>query len=117
MGKINFRLMKKWIAGLIVAIGILTLVVSCPPAEEHRDAIKSIVKESLDSSDNMLIAMLGGYVVDMVAEEMVSCRNYVLFSTGYIEYEGEKQLASIGVLGHVFVLFDREDIDKLLEDL
>lgn len=109
--------MKKWIAGLIAVVVILTLVVSCPSAEEHRDAMKSIVKESLDNNDNILVSMLGGYVVDMVAKEMVSCRNYVLFSTGYIEYEGEKQLASIGVLGHVFVLFNQDDINKLLEEL
>lgn len=109
--------MKKWIALGVVTVLALTLILSCPSTEDHREAMKEILKESLNQSDNLLISMLGGYVLDAVADEVVSGKNFFFASAGYIEYEGEKQLASIGLLGHVFVLFDQEDIDKLLEEL
>ena len=62
--------MKKWIALGVVAVLALTLILSCPSTEDHREAMKEILKESLNQSDNLLISMLGGYVLDAVADAM-----------------------------------------------
>ena len=75
--------MKKWIALGVVAVLALTLILSCPSTEDHREAMKEILKESLNQSDNLLISMLGGYVLDAVADEVVSGKNFFFASAGY----------------------------------
>ena len=64
--------------------------------------------------------MFGGYLVKLVAEELVTSKDFFVASVGYIDTkeEGEEpRLASIGLLGHVFVLFDKDDVKELLESV
>ena len=50
--------MKKWIALLIGIACLSTLIITCPSAENHREAIKTVCNESLQESDNLLVSML-----------------------------------------------------------
>lgn len=71
----------------------------------------------MQESDNLLVSMLGGYLLDTIAQEMISTHNYFILSTGSIDYDSESHLASIGILGHVFVLFDKNDLNKIIDQL
>ncbi len=60
--------------------------------------------------------MLGGYLFDSTAQEMISTHNYFIFSTGSIGYDDESHLASIGILGHVFSsFFDKNDLNNIID--
>ena len=109
--------MKKWIALLIGIACLSTLIITCPSAENHREAIKTVCNESLQESDNLLVSMLGSYLLDTIAQEMISTHNYFIFSTGSIGYDDESHLASIGILWHVFVLFDKNDLNNIIDQL
>lgn len=109
--------MKKWIGICIGVALLLTLIITCPSDERHREAIKGVCAESLQRSDNFLLSMLGGYMLDSVAKEMVFSKNCFIFSLGKVRYGEESRVASIGILGHVFVLFNQDDLDSFLENL
>ena len=110
--------MKKLLTILIIVITLLTLVITCPSADQHKTAIKDVCTEALqEKSNNIFVSMLGGYVLDALAQQMISSKNFFVASAGYIEYEDESRLTSIGILGHVFVLFDKDDLNDAIADL
>ncbi len=114
----NYIFMKKLIVLLIIVIIGMAMAMTCPTVDEHRDAISEVCNDAITENENVLVSMFGGYLIKLVADELVVAKDYFVVSMGYIDTkEEESQLASIGVLGHVYVLFDKDDIKELLDSI
>lgn len=124
---------KKIIAAIILLAIILVAVVTCPDKQAHQDAViaemNSAVKHALNDNDSTEqeksdlekgFAALGTMFVqkalEATLESNLELNNYFLFSTSSIETGKEKQTLSIGVFGHIFTTFDREDVKEKLDE-
>lgn len=124
--------MKKFIS--IVFIGLFALalvgVVTCPDKEAHQTAIKEQLGDAVNESmnDNLKLgnSKLGGKIAQIgsalasslvggVLDSSLKVNNYFVFSTGELSYLGEKKTVSVGLLGHVFVVFDADDLKEGLK--
>lgn len=105
------RSQRGWIVGGIVGFVLLVLAVTCPDSGQHRDAVgdevNRLLSAQLDSTmgDGVLGSIMkpvGGWLVDAYVLAELDVHNWLLFSYGTIEKDGETRLVSLGVLGHVF---------------
>ena len=118
---------KKIIAAIILLAIVLVAVVTCPGKQAHQDAViaemNSAIKHALNDNDSTEqeksdlekgFAALGTMFVqkalEATLESNLELNNYFLFSTSSIETGKEMQTLSIGVFGHIFTTFDREDV-------
>jgi hypothetical protein len=104
---------------LVVLVVVFGIILTCPNKEDHQNAIATkvtgiIKNDSLASSSG--IGVLGTAVVtkfvEAAVDNMVTVKNYFFFSLGTASYNNEKAVISIGVLHHVFCLFDQKDLEK-----
>jgi preprotein translocase subunit YajC len=104
---------------LVVLVAIFGLILTCPNKEDHQSAIATqvtdiIKNDSVASSTG--IGALGTTVVIKLIEAAVSnvvtVNNDFLFSIGSVKYNNERAVVSIGILHHVFCLFDKSDLEK-----
>ena len=102
----------------------LVMVITCPKAEDHREAIKQELVKTYESananeSESSLVYGLGKLLVkpltEMVVNQMLEVHNYILFSTSTFTWEGEERTLSFGILGHVFT-FTADSSKALLEE-
>jgi hypothetical protein len=124
---------KKIIAAIILLAIVLVAVVTCPGKQAHQDAViaemNSAIKHALNDNDSTEqeksdlekgFAALGTMFVqkalEATLESNLELNNYFLFSTSSIETGKEKQTLSIGVFGHIFTTFDRENVKEKLDE-
>ncbi|MCQ2330523.1 MAG: hypothetical protein MJZ55_00870 [Paludibacteraceae bacterium] len=106
--------MKKTI-WIILALVVVTAIVTCPDEQAHKTTLKSTttaaLNECIDRScsdpdlgllTSALGSALGGWAIDLLVENRVYVTNYFVCSIGYITWEGESKLVSVGCFGHVF---------------
>ena len=119
--------MKKAIVPIIVLIAIaLIAVVTCPDKQDHKDAILSVVNETIgdelgasDQENEDIIGILGGlasigtHVSGWYLDSNLTVKNYFVFSTGVLKYGQESEVVSVGVFGHVFT-GDKEDVKRIV---
>ncbi len=101
-------------AGFLVLIAVLTN----PNHVRHKEAIKSRVVSSIQESigngksevgsdleqlGKALGMVVGGALIDVVIENLVSTSNYGVFSLSKITWEEETRVIGIGVFGNVFI--------------
>ena len=55
-------------------------------------------------------------IIGEVLESRLKVNNYLIFSTGEINYKGEVKTISFGILNHVFTI-GKEDVEKNLEEM
>lgn len=105
--------MKKLI-GLAIFIGLIVFLYgTCPEKKDHTealaDSVTQILSEQIPELDvNTLnnIAGLDG-ILQFLGENMVDVDSYGLFSIGRMELDGEEQMVSLGIGGHVFTFNDK----------
>ena len=113
---------RGWWAALIVLALLILLAVSCPDKQRHKDAINQEVSSAVT---NTLVGKVGNWavmgnllvtkVVDMVLDSNIDMHNYLVCSVTTAEYNGKQRVLSVGALGNVWVLFDREQLQKVIE--
>lgn len=99
---------RKFIAPLILLGLIIVMIISCPNKEQHTesltDTISSVLLDGEDPDIVSLGKMLGNPVSRLIVNTYVTVDDYVLCSIGRFDYEGEKHIVSVGILGHVFTM-------------
>lgn len=113
---------KKWWVLVITLIVILLLAVTCPSKDDHKDALNSDISSAVTNTivgQQSLWQVVGNYfvakIVDATLESNLKYSNYLVGSVTRAELNDKKSILSIGVLGHVFVLFQKDDLQKLID--
>jgi hypothetical protein len=119
--------MKKiYIVLLVLGVLLFVAAMTNPDVDTHRGAVSARVKPAMieflqedDASDQaaMMAPMLAGLAVDNYVSQLVSSRNYILFSTTEVTWLGESRTIGIGAFGNVYLSdkLDRDAIHELLE--
>src|SRR5574344_1466316 len=110
---------KKVLILLVVLVVLFGIILTCPDKEDHQNAVTAQITDMIKNDSvaaNTGIGVLGTAVVskfvDAAVDNMVSVKNYFFFSLGTVSYNKETAVISIGVLHHVFCLFDKKDLEK-----
>jgi len=117
--------MKKLLTVIIVLLVAVVMIMTRPEKKQHKDAMMVAIKEYVDEEaankgigDNIL-AKLGKGVVNKAIETALNSKlkmhDYYLFNTTYVKLDGDEQLLSVGLLGHVFT-FDKKMLREKLEE-
>jgi len=99
----------KYLILTITCLIILIAVITNPNQDRHREVVKNKInfymQKNLSETNGLelLGAMLGGAVVNVVINNLVSTDNYVLFSTTKINWRGESKVIGVGVFGNVYI--------------
>ena len=108
-----------WLTVGILALIFAVMVVTCPKTEDHRDAVRKELTKSIHThidQDNTGVfgafgKLLTSQISEMAVNNLLSVDNYVVYSVGRIEWQGDNKIVSFGLLGHVYT-FDAEDLDE-----
>lgn len=125
--KQNHHLLPKVILGALVVV-VAVLALTNPDREAHRTAVKKQLHAVIDKSgedilgDNILAMglrsiaqMVSGSVIDAAFDEFFEYHNYVLFSNGTVNFNGEDHHVSFGILGKVYT-FNADDVIRAIDD-
>ena len=122
--------MKKLLIFLLVIVGLAAVcVVTCPDRQTHKEAILQEVDDALGETindnlddDNPVVGIIAGILGGVASkvgyaalENQLRYNNYFVVSTTTIDISGEEKTVAVGALGHVFVLFDADDLKKLVD--
>ena len=110
--------MKK-LFGLIIVLAILAVVMKAtvPTPEKHREVAKErlseIVMEKISTIDGAVEAIKDNDIdVNMfirLAVTQLKMKDYFVCNAGFIKYDGEEYMLTLGMFGHVFVMTDYID--------
>ncbi len=125
--KQNRHLLPKAIVGILV-VAVAVLAFTNPDREAHRTAVKKQIHAVIDKSgedmlgDNILAMglrsiaqMVSGSMMDAAFDEFFEYHNYVLFSSGTVNFDGEDHQVSFGILGKVYT-FNADDVIRAIDD-
>ena len=112
--KYRKRSHAKWgcLIVFFLVIGILiAAILTCPKKDQHvatiSDRISSVLNSQLtEESDEFetLGVLLGSALATPIIRNFISVDDYVVCSVGKYTYQGEEQIVSLGVFGHVFTV-------------
>lgn len=115
---------------VLIVVLLLSMILTCPKPGQHIEAINSriasVLNEHADPDDDWatLEVLLGNAIARPIVKNTVKVDDYFLFSVGRISYQNENKPVSLGLLGHVFTISERQlkksieqnkDIQDLLE--
>ena len=113
---------KKWWGLVITIIVIMLLAVTCPSKDDHKDALNGDISTAVTNTiagQQSLLQLVGNYfvskIVDATLESNLKYSNYLVCSVTRAELNDKKSILSVGVLSHVFVLFNKDDLQKLVD--
>ncbi len=113
---------KKWWALVITLIVIMLLAVTCPSKDDHKDALNGDISTAVTNTivgQQSVWQLLGNFfvskIVDATLESNLRYSNYLVCSVTRAELNDKKSILSVGVLSHVFVLFNKDDLQKLVD--
>jgi len=111
-------IMKKILFLIILVAAVVGAVVTCPDKKAHKQALADTFAEYasykidenkdngfgdiLNEGLNVLRKAGADKVVEATLSQFLEVDNYYVCSIGSIKRDGEKQLISIGLFGHVF---------------
>ena len=114
----------KW--GLIITLFfifalIVSAVISCPKKAQHVevlvDKVSMALNEKVGDKDLLMLgSLLGNPVAKMVVTNYIDVNDYLLFSIGTFEEEGNRSVVSVGAFGHVFTASKRT-LSKALDQV
>ena len=122
--------MKKFLIFLgIIAVVAVALMATTPDRQQHVDTIKSVMTGAVNAElrENNIDGPLGSIAsaaATMAVDKYLSTNFLVcdhrFYSLGFIDYNNEFQMVSVGVFNHVYTLDEeqaREMIKKKLNPL
>jgi DNA repair exonuclease SbcCD ATPase subunit len=116
--------MKKYLLIIIVLLVAVLMVLTVPDKAKHKEAMMEAIneyveEEAVDKLGDNVLARLGKGVIVKTVETALNSKlkidNYYLFNKTYVRLDGEDQMLSLGMFGHVFT-FDKEMLREKLEE-
>jgi hypothetical protein len=104
--------MKKLIALGVFVLLIAFLAGTCPDKQDHNEALSEGITELLSKNAGINADFITNNpeaqkLIRSVGDNMVFVSNYFIFSLGKIQFDGEEQVVSLGIAGHVFTFNDK----------
>lgn len=122
--------MKKFLIFLgIIAVVAVALMATTPDRQQHVDTIKSVMtgavnaelrENNIDGPLESIASVAATMAVDKYLSTNFLVRDHRFYSLGFIDYNNEFQMVSVGVFNHVYTLDEeqaREMIKKKLNPL
>ena len=115
----------KMVIGLIIFI-LAIFAVTNPSAEAHKEKVRTeaskAVEKAVGSTDNNFFSqalrsvakMMAGSMMDEAMNQLFEYHNYIVCSTGSVEFNGKQHTVSFGILGNVYTM-NADDMVKALE--
>lgn len=117
--------MKKFFAIVIILLIAILMTQTVPDIKAHKAAMMKAIKEYVDEEaenrglTDKLLTRFGENVVnntiEIIVDSKIKVHNYYLFNTTTMHVNGEDQLSSVGILGHVFT-FDKDMLRERLQN-
>lgn len=116
--------MKKYLLIIIVLLVAVLMVLTVPDKAKHKEAMMEAIneyveEEAVEKLGDTVLARLGKGVIVKTVETALNSKlkieNYYLFNKTYVRLNGEDQMLSLGMFGHVFT-FDKEMLREKLEE-
>ena len=123
--KKSSKTLWKIILGLIVLL-FLFFAITNPGPDAHKEKVKTEAAKAIDkateTSDNnfftqsirSIAKMMAGSAIDEVMNQLFEYHNYIVCSTGSVEFNGKPHTVSFGILGNVYTM-NADDMVKALE--
>lgn len=102
---------KKYSMWIIPTLIAVLLAISNPNKEQHQNCImREISKDNpIDLSDDSSWGYaLGMSLATRFLDNVMEVHNYGLFSLGELHFEGKSRMVTIGALGNVFYIADKD---------
>ena len=115
----------KMVIGLIIFI-LAIFAVTNPSADAHKEKVcteaSKAVEKAVGSTDNNFFSqalrsvakMMAGSMMDEAMNQLFEYHNYIVCSTGSVEFNGKQHTVSFGILGSVYTM-NADDMVKALE--
>lgn len=115
----------KLVIGLIIFI-LAIFAITNPSADAHKEKVRTeaskAVEKAVGSTDNNFFSqalrsvakMMAGSVMDEAMNQLFEYHNYIVCSTGSVEFNGKPHTVSFGILGNVYTM-NADDMVKALE--
>ena len=115
----------KMVIGLIIFI-LAIFAVTNPSADAHKEKVRAeaskAVEKAVGSTDNNFFSqalrsvakMMAGSMMDEAMNQLFEYHNYIVCSTGSVEFNGKPHTVSFGILGNVYTM-NADDMVKALE--
>lgn len=115
----------KLVIGLIIFI-LAIFAITNPSADAHKEKVRTeaskAVEKEVGSTDNNFFSqalrsvakMMAGSVMDEAMNQLFEYHNYIVCSTGSVEFNGKQHTVSFGILGNVYTM-NADDMVKALE--
>lgn len=115
----------KMVIGLIIFI-LAIFAVTNPSADAHKEKVRTeaskAVEKAVGSTDNNFFSqalrsvakMMTGSMMDEAMNQLFEYHNYIVCSTGSVEFNGKPHTVSFGILGNVYTM-NADDMVKALE--
>lgn len=115
----------KMVIGLIIFI-LAIFAITNPSADAHKEKVRTeaskVLEKAVGSTDNNFFSqalrsvakMMAGSVMDEAMNQLFEYHNYIVCSTGSVEFNGKQHTVSFGILGNVYTM-NADDMVKALE--
>lgn len=115
----------KMVIGLIIFI-LAIFAITNPGADAHKEKVRTEASKALEkavgSTDNNFFSqalrsvaqMMAGSMMDEAMNQLFEYHNYIVCSTGSVEFNGKQHTVSFGILGNVYTM-NADDMVKALE--
>lgn len=115
----------KMVIGLIIFI-LAIFAITNPSADAHKEKVRTeaskAVEKAVGSTDNNFFSqalrsvakMMAGSVMDEAMNQLFEYHNYIVCSTGSVEFNGKPHTVSFGILSNVYTM-NADDMVKALE--
>ena len=115
----------KLVIGLIIFI-LAIFAITNPGADAHKEKVRTEVSKAIEkavgSTDNNFFSqalrsvakMMAGSMMDEAMNQLFEYHNYIVCSTGSVEFNGKPHTVSFGILGNVYTM-NADDMVKALE--
>ena len=115
--------MKKLLLFLLVIVALGAIAAfTCPDKQAHKDALLSVVNESINNKlqqENLeglgsIVGSIGSGVAGAYLDNRLVVKDHFLYSTGEIQnLSGDVKQVSFGIFGHVYPL-NKDDLREAM---